>query len=852
MLSWSFLLASDEGSDHCCCVKSVKPAPYLWAFTLVEILLTVAVISVLTSAGYYVATTTKEAARENKLRSDVTNLNTAVQLYVANGGTIPANASAGEVLTKLKSRANSSSAAVAIGLSGSFVDPRLTPSEQTSDQAASSELRAVWVPAAAAGEAGRFQVASTGQGIREFSLDESKAAAGVSTPAPETRQQTMAAVSLAESTPHWVWGVSDVQPSAPEMGASPTTSAEAAASATPANIDLAQLSPPTFSRSAGSYDLAMFPMADLTLSNPNSAPSKIYYQVAGGAPQEYTGGSLPSFHPDTQVTAWVKSNSAAYSDSAMVNATYDNLVKTLQVSLSGPTSLTYQQAGGAMLGSSSIATPVATATVTMSGIASAYQGTSFFTIYTSIGSTTPLTTGTSSGSATTAGIDLSLSNWGAASSLTVSAAAKSLRTDYYSDSAVQSISVSKSLTALAMPAISPTSGERSALVAVTVTATGTLPAGFQIYYTQDGSDPGAGSNGRPTSAAATLLPLGGGTSGTFTPNSGGTGALAVKARVYGPSGYESWFTPSSVISVVYTEASSGIPEGALVGSADVNGVFVGSLIYSDQNGSMPSNINFNSGAQIQQGNVYFPGTPVIDLQNGGVIVGNQYNADGTQVIPATDTRKIVDLNGSIYPNNYTVRFNNNAVVQGKVYRRSTPPLFPTVSPPASPTNSNGVNINSPPASPINPALTANVNLNNGAGDVKLSPGSYGSMNASSGTSFVIGDPNSTTPQVYSFQNLNLNSGSQLKVIGPVILTMSGNLFINGGSILGNSAHPEWLQLNMYSGDFQVNSNGQAYARVVAPKNNVGLDGTFTGSVVAKYLRINGNGVAFTVPPVIGS
>ncbi len=819
---------------------------------LVEILLTVAVISVLTSAGYYVASTVRETARENKLRSDVTNLNTAVQLYVANGGTIPANATAEQVLIKLQSRATSASAAVAIGLSGSFVDPRLTPSVQSGDQAASGELRAVWAPASSAGEAGKFQVATAGQGIREFFLDESRAAAGASTPAPETRRQTMEAVSLAESAPHWVWGVGDAQPAAPELGAAPGTSAAAAASATPSTNDLAQLQPPIFSRPGGSYDLTLFPMADLALSNPNTAPSKIYYQVAGGAPQEYTGSSLAAFHPDTQVTAWVKSNSAAYSDSSMVNATYDNLVKTLQLSLSGPTSLTYQQAGGQMYGSSTVATPIATATVTMSGINAAYQGTSYYTIYTGLGTTTPLTNGSSSGSATTAGIDLSLSNWGTASSLTVSAAVKSLRSDYYTDSNVQTISVGKTLTGLAMPSISPTSGERSALVAVTITASGTLPAGFQIYYTQDGTDPGAGSNGRPTSAAATLLPLGGGTSGTFTPDSGGTGALAVKARVYGPSGYESWFTPSSVISVVYTEASSSIPEGALVGSADVNGIFVGSLIYSDQNGAMPSNINFNSGAQIQQGNVYFPGTPVIDLQNGGVIVGNQYNADGTQVIPATDTRKIVDLNGSIYPNNYTVRFNNNAVVQGKVYRRSTPPLFPTVSAPPSPTNSNGVNINSPQSTPINPALTANVNLNNGAGDVKLSPGSYGSLNASSGTSFVIGDPNSTTPQVYSFKGLNLNSGSQLKVVGPVILTMSGNLFINGGSILGNSAHPEWLQLNMYSGDFQVNSNGQAYARVVAPKNNVGLDGTFTGSVVAKYLRINGNGVAFTVPPVIGS
>lgn len=827
-------------------MKLVKQAPRAWAFTLVEILLTIAVISVLTSAGYYVATTTKETARENKLRSDVTNLNTAVQLYVANGGTIPATATAEQVLTKLKSKATSSSAAVAIGLSGSFVDPRLTPSGQSSEQAASSELRAVWVPAAAAGETGKFEVASTGQGIREFSLDESKAASGASTPAPETRQQTMEAVSLAETNPHWVWGVSDAQPAATELGSSPTTSAEASASATPSTNNLSQLDPPTFSRGAGSYDLNMFPMADLTLSNPNSAPSKLYYQIAGGAPQEYTGGNLPSFHPDTQVTAWVVSNSAAYSDSSMVNATYDNLIKTLQISLDGPTSLTYQQAGGQMYGSSSIATPVATAAIGASGIASAYQGSSYYTIYTSLGSTTPLTTGTSSGSSTSTGIDLSLSNWGSSSSLTVSAAAKSLRSDYYADSAVQSISVTKSVTALTMPSISPATGQRSALVAVTITAAGTLPAGFQIYYTQDGTDPGAGSNGRPTSTGATLLALGGGTSGTFTPESGGTGELTVKARVYGPSGYESWFTPSSVISVTYTSASSGIPEGALVGNASVNGTFYGSLIYTNEKGNLPSYINFNSGSTIAQGNVYFPGLPnlVFNGSQSSIILGRQYNADGTEVVPATDTRRVVDLTGATTPV-YQVTFNNGAVVQGKVYRRATPPAMPTVTAPSSPTNSNTYSQNGGTTT-ISASAYANVNQNKGT--LTLTAGNYGQVNAN-GT-IIIGVAGATTPSVYSFTSLTFNSNAKLIVVGPVVVTMAGNLTLNSGVTMGDSANPDYLQLNMYNGDFTINSGGAAYGKLVAPNNTVNLNGSFNGSVVAKTLTINSNGVAFTLPPVV--
>ncbi len=843
------MLASHRESDHHCCVKLVKQAPRAWAFTLVEILLTIAVISVLTSAGYYVATTTKETARENKLRSDVTNLNTAVQLYVANGGTIPANATAEQVLTKLKSKATSSSAAVAIGLSGSFVDPRLTPSEQSTDQAASGELRAVWVPAATASETGKFEVASTGQGIREFSLDESKAAAGASTPAPETRQQTLEAVSLAESNPHWVWGVSDAQPAATQLGASPTTSAEASASATPSTNDLAQLNPPTFSRSAGSYDLNMFPMADLTLSNPNSAPSKIYYQIAGGAPQEYTGGSLPSFHPDTRVTAWVVSNSAAYMDSEMVNQTYDNLVKALAVSITGPKSLTYQEAGGAMYGTSAVAAPVAIATVINSGTNSAYQGPSYYVIYTAIGSTlplTPLVNGTSSGSATTAAIDLSISNWGKASTLMVAAAVKSLRADYYSDSDTQALDpIGISPTTLTAPVISPATGQRSALVAVTITAAGTLPAGFRIFYTQDGTNPSLDVNGNPV-GGTTLLALGGGTSGTFTPESGGTGELTVKAGVFGPAGYEKWFNPSTIVPVTYTSASSGIPEGALVGNASVNGTFYGSLIYTNEKGNLPSYINFNSGSTIAQGNVYFPGLPnlVFNGSQSSIILGRQYNADGTEVVPATDTRRVVDLTGATTPV-YQVTFNNGAVVQGKVYRRATPPAMPTVTAPSSPTNSNTYSQNSGTTT-ISASAYANVNQNKGT--LTLTAGNYGQVNAN-GT-IIIGVAGATTPSVYSFTSLTFNSNAKLLVVGPVVVTMAGNLTLNSGVTMGDSANPDYLQLNMYNGDFTINSGGAAYGKLVAPNNTVNLNGSFNGSVVAKTLTINSNGVAFTLPPVV--
>jgi hypothetical protein len=67
-------------------------------------------------------------------------------------------------------------------------------------------------------------------------------------------------------------------------------------------------------------------------------------------------------------------------------------------------------------------------------------------------------------------------------------------------------------------------------------------------------------------------------------------------------------------------------------------------------------------------------------------------------------------------------------------------------------------------------------------------------------------------------------------------------------VLGNSDHPEWLNLTIYSGNFNINSTASAYAMVTAPTSTVTLNnGIFRGGVIANSLTINGNGVAMTLP-----
>src|SRR4029453_2444117 len=112
-------------------------------------------------------------------------------------------------------------------------------------------------------------------------------------------------------------------------------------------------------------------------------------------------------------------------------------------------------------------------------------------------------------------ITLGLALWAAGSTtLQVNAQLRSLDSLLVS-SATMSASVSIAPTVLPPPIISPPAGFRSPDIPVTIALPGgNLPVGARIYYTVNGSDPGVGPTGGPTSATATLY------SGSFQPGGG--------------------------------------------------------------------------------------------------------------------------------------------------------------------------------------------------------------------------------------------------------------------------------------------------------------------------------------------
>lgn len=786
------------------------------AFTLVEVLVVVVVVSILGAVGYSAANGVREASRETKLRSDNVALNNAVQIYQSQYTTRLTNDFSGtnvaELVRMLQSRASTNSATAIVGVRGALFDEKAVPVMQTTNEAASSQTRIVWNAATT-----NFVVTNSGGlGIKEFRFPQSGETVANRS---EDRSSTLQGATEGQ----WVWNYATPAPSSapalnmPGVGNGTVTPA--------GNASLVQqLSAPVFNPPGGTVALAQFDRS-VTVTNPNPAgSSQLYVQIGSGVYQLYQAPlSVP---PGTTLNATAFTvDPARFSNGPTASASYTATPVLLQIAIDPPaTSLTYQNVGGTMPGQPISTPPNATLRISnLSEIPTAYRTASNYQILYTVDGSNPLTSNTAVVATT---VPMGIANWSANATLTVRAVARAVRSDIFQTSAIASTTFTGVPTTLAPPAISPPSTTSSSVL-VSITQATSNPANSRIQYTTDGTDPGAGAN--PASGTAYT--------GNFT-----ISGTTVTARAYGPSALAAWFSASPSVAATYFAPS--VPEGALVGNADVNGVFVGSLIYARPSG----NVNFNAGAQIVGGNVYFPGTPEVIVQPTQYVArgqdfvagasiprqsiqGRQFNPDGTEVVPATDTRQIVDLTGSRTPSNYTVRINNNVVIQGKLFRRADPPPFPVVT------------------VPTDLVSRSSIIQNSGAAPVTLPSGRYGSVTVNSGTIIRLGVAGSMTPTRYVFDSFNLNGAGRVEVLGPVELTIPNGFNVNS-SILGDPAHPEWLTLLIANGGMNMNSSSTTYAAVVAPTSTVILNGTFNGSVVANQLTINGNGIAFTLPPVI--
>lgn len=228
--------------------------------------------------------------------------------------------------------------------------------------------------------------------------------------------------------------------------------------------------------------------------------------------------------------------------------------------------------------------------------------------------------------------------------------------------------------------------------------------------------------------------------------------------------------------------------------------------------------SLNSGGEIT-GDLLVPGTPRLVL-NGTAAVGAMVTGTG----PAD-------------PEGWRMTLNSGASI-GRLVTRDAGGTIPAVSAPHLPTGTRDVAINAPTQEIGDFATVRNLTLNSGAGSREIPPGTYGSVTANSGSTLVLGQAGTMVRTVYHFQRLALNSGSALKLLGPVEIVLAGAVSLNAP--MGEPLHPEWLECRIAAGGLTLNSSARFDGYVTAPHGAVVLNSqaVLTGGVQSDRLTLN--------------
>lgn len=230
-----------------------------------------------------------------------------------------------------------------------------------------------------------------------------------------------------------------------------------------------------------------------------------------------------------------------------------------------------------------------------------------------------------------------------------------------------------------------------------------------------------------------------------------------------------------------------------------------------------------------------------------VTVGGNGRIAGTLYLPGMPTLRLtgqaaiantVDGTGSATPTAHTVRMTGQGSIT-TLTRRTNPTAMPIVAPPAAPTGTRNVVLNSA-SDPIGAwATVRNFTMNGNAGSATMPGGAYGDVTVGGQNTLVLGVAGTTTPTVYSFQNLVLNGGSSVRVVGPVVVTVGSNVALNGN--VGAASNPEWLLLKLYRADLTVHGGASFHGVAIAPDGTVTVNGnsSFIGGLAADDLTLLG-------------
>ncbi|TDU64340.1 hypothetical protein EI77_04228 [Prosthecobacter fusiformis] len=321
------------------------------AFSVMELVVLIAIIGVLITVIVSVVGTQPAAVRNAKIASDVATLNQMVAAYVSDGGNLIGQTNAQTVLDKMKrSRPQSEWKQHAGPVSGRLVDSRLR-ARITSAPESAGQQRAKWNP-----QTMRFELTEAkGSAVSEFYLDESLASKDFGTEKRTASRMTYNSVE--GKNQGWVWGYSsvgkpnyntpagnqgegnsnpfdptkDAPVTPPDDGEDPGDGGGGGGGDDGGGDDgpqvpvAEQLPRPLISPTSGTFAYASFPTT--AALSPNGAPasgSRLEYRLNGGAWTTYSGSI--SLTPADKVEARnISTDTTKYKTSGNASASYYRL-----------------------------------------------------------------------------------------------------------------------------------------------------------------------------------------------------------------------------------------------------------------------------------------------------------------------------------------------------------------------------------------------------------------------------------------------------------------------------------------------------------------------------------------------
>ena len=836
------------------------------AFSLVEILLVTAVIGVITGLGVVAVSGVRDNARQTRLQNDVTVLNNGIDAYRAAGGVIPAGATAEEVVAKLKTVADPSTS-TAFGAPGPFIDPRLQIMRQTAGEGTAPSPRADYPNGS-----GYFFVRQGGApGIKDFERGE---AGPVVT---ETRQGSMPYAPEGEFLTSYTDRTASVPPTAiaPQAVAGADDPAQA-------GRDLVKFPRPVFEvkyygqasfvpYAGGSLQLSQYPL-DVRISSPVASDSAQLQVGRDGAalaattnPYLFAGLDITNYPTAKPVfLARVASLDATrFTNSDLLRVTFDVIPEQVEpvfpVADDIPATLTYMEAGGpTIVGTTFVASGVTVSnerppvTVSLSNIdkvparyLSLLRGeltVDYTQRYTGTVNRATNASFSPAGGFQPGTVPINVQGFGPATRMAINAWVESDNSNILisGDALQKTITIATTPLTVSVFPLKPIGLPPS----VTISESGNYPVGLRKIYTLTAGGAGAA----PLSPESGGVKIGSALDYTAPITNYPIATYTVVAQGTGPAGTEHWFT-SVPVKRTYI-AITRVPLsyiGLNMYRANINGFVRGSIYMQAGDFAI-----LNAGATIE-GNVYVPGTPAVQLPSGADqgrtvvtrgkaydqsrdadiepqrITGREYNTEGRLADPQTDLRKIVDLYGSDRPQNYDVKVNNTARIDGKLYRRADPP----------------------PVANEKPGLPAGIALSNApvvvTGTNTLSSGSYAVSMTGSNAVLRLGLPGTLTQYVFGVGSTW--TAGRVEILGPVQVflntptSFAGVTFGNSNSIFQTG----FVVMSNYS--VSIDNNSAVYGQFEARDSvfSVGsgggsiIRGSFFGSVFAREISVDGSG-----------